>query len=46
METNLGEMLCEEDVDRMMAENDTDGDEQINYEGESAIHPPRLTPLS
>lgn len=32
---NLGEKLTDEEVDEMIAEADTDGDGQINYEGNS-----------
>ena len=36
--TNLGEKLTEEEVDQMIREADTDGDGQVNYEGEAVLH--------
>ena len=32
--TNLGELLTKEEVEQMVQEADTDGDGQVNYEGE------------
>ena len=34
--TNLGEKLTDEEVDEMIREADTDGDGQVNYEGENS----------